>query len=133
MGQWPENRLRACMPMGDLEGKRDFNFPDIRRLPIMNTTGHKVGTVKEVFVDPNTLEPRFAYLDYHKFLKFNTKSLLVPWEELVIGPEYVQTRWTEDELLPETRAEQERNLGTGENGGASEGEGLGVTSQVGLP
>jgi len=110
MGQWPEKRLRAYMPMAELEGKREFTFTDIRGFQILNTTGHRVGMVKDVFVDPNPLEPHFAYLDYEKFANFNVKSFLVPWDELRIGPDYVQTRWTEDELRPETRAEQERNL-----------------------
>jgi sporulation protein YlmC with PRC-barrel domain len=113
MGQFPGNRLRAYMPMADLEGKRDFNFQDIRGFKIMNTTGHKVGTVKNVFVDPNTLEPHFAFLDYEKFMNRNVKSFLVPWEELIIGDGYVQTRWAEDELLPETVAEQQANLPDG--------------------
>jgi sporulation protein YlmC with PRC-barrel domain len=98
------------MPMADLEDKREFTFPDIRGFRILNTTGHKVGTVKDVFVDPNTLEPHFACLHYEKFANFNVKTLLVAWEELRIGPDYVQTRWTEHELRPETRDEQERNL-----------------------
>jgi sporulation protein YlmC with PRC-barrel domain len=118
MENWPKNRLRAYMPMGDLEGKRDFNFCDIRGFQILNTTGHKVGTVKDVFVDPNTLQPCFAFLGYQKFLNFNVKSFLVPWDELIIGQDYVQTRWTEHELLPETRAEQERNL-AGHGGGTA--------------
>ncbi|MFN3650169.1 MAG: PRC-barrel domain-containing protein [Armatimonadota bacterium] len=110
MGQFPKNRLQAYMPMEDLEKQRDFSFQDIRGFKIMNTTGHQVGHVKNIFVDPNTLEPCFALLDYEKFMNFNVKSLLVPWEELRIGDDFVQTRWTEDQLLPETRAEQERNL-----------------------
>ena len=113
MGQYPEKRLRAFMPMDDLEGKRDFNFQDIRGFKILNTTGHKVGTVKNVFVDPNTLEPHFAFLNYEKFMNRNVKSFLVPWEELIIGQDYVQTRWTEHELLPDTQAEQEANLPDG--------------------
>src|SRR5439155_2501748 len=100
MGQWPENRLQAYMPMDDLEDVRDLNFTDIRGFQILNTTGHKVGSVKDVFVDPNTREPGFALLVYQKFLNFNTKSLLVPWSELTIGPDYVRTR-TADHLLPE--------------------------------
>ena len=112
MSEVPSNRLKAFMPIGDLEGKRDFSFQDIRGLKIMNTTGHKVGTVKDIFVDPNTLEPCFAFLNYEKFLNRNVKSFLVPWEELIIGADYVQTRWTEHELLPETQAEQAKNLGT---------------------
>ena len=111
MGEFPKNRLEAYMPIGDLEGKRDFSFTDIRGFKVMNTTGHKVGAVKDIFVDPNTLEPCFAFLDYQKFMNFNVKSLLVPWHELHIGKDYVQTRWTEDHLLPETQAEQDRNLG----------------------
>jgi len=113
MGQMPSNRLEAYMPMEDLEGKRDFSFQDIRGFKILNTTGHKVGTVKDVFVDPNTLEPCFAFLHYEKllgFLNHNLKHLLVPWSELLIGEDYVQTRWTEEELRPETRSEQARNL-----------------------
>lgn len=109
------NRLRAYMPMEDLEGKREFDFQDIRGYQILNTTGHKVGTVKEIYVDPNTLDPCFAFLDYQKFMNFNMKSFLVPWEELIIGQDFVQTRWTEQELLPETRRAQEENLA--EHGG----------------
>lgn len=109
------NRLRAYMPMGDLEGKREFDFQDIRGYQILNTTGHKVGMVKEIYVDPNTLDPCFAFLDYQKFMNFNVKAFLVPWEELIIGQDFVQTRWTEQELLPETQREQEQNLA--EHGG----------------
>lgn len=116
MGQSSENRLQAYMPIGSLEKHREFAFRDIRGFQVMNTTGHQVGTVKDIFVDPNTLEPHFAYLDYQKFMNRNTKSLLVPWDELIIGDGYVQTRWTEEQLLPETQAEQERNLsGIGED------------------
>ena len=111
MGEFPKNRLEAYMPLEDLEGKRDFSFTDIRGFKVLNTTGHKVGTVKDIFVDPNTLEPCFAFLKYEKFMNFNMKSYLVPWHELIIGKDYVQTRWTEDHLLPETQAEQDRNLG----------------------
>jgi sporulation protein YlmC with PRC-barrel domain len=126
MGQMPENRLQAWMPMSDLEGKRDFNFTDIRGFKIMNTTGHKVGAVKEIYVDPNTLEPCFAFLSYEKFMNFNTKHYLVPWEELRIGEGYVQTRWTEEHLLPETVAEQERNLPDGAPTPASMASGGGM-------
>jgi sporulation protein YlmC with PRC-barrel domain len=110
MGQTTEKRLEAFMPMADLEGKRSFSFTDIRGFEILNTTGHKVGKVQEVFVDPNTLEPGFALLDYQKFMNFNVKHLLVPWHELILGEGYVQTRWTEDQLLPHTLAEQQANL-----------------------
>jgi sporulation protein YlmC with PRC-barrel domain len=125
MGQWPDNRLEAYMPMGDLEGKRDFAFTDIRNYQVLNTTGHKVGTVKDIFVDPNTLEPCFAYLSYEKFMNRNVKHYLVPWRELIIGQDFVQTRWTEDSLLPDTEAEQEENL-------ASHG-GPGVPAGAGAP
>src|SRR5947209_18098709 len=102
MGQWPERRLSALTRMDDLEGKRDFKFPDIRGWQVLNTTGHKVGIVEDVFVDPNTLEPGMALLHYQKFMNANTKKLLVPWQELRLGSDFVQTRWSEDELLPET-------------------------------
>jgi sporulation protein YlmC with PRC-barrel domain len=102
MGQWPENRLAALMRMDDLEGKREFLFPDVRGWQVVNTTGHKVGSVAEVFVDPNTLEPGMVLLDYRKFMNANTKRLLVPWQELRVGDDFVQTRWSEEELLPET-------------------------------
>jgi sporulation protein YlmC with PRC-barrel domain len=115
MGQSSQDRLQAYMPLGDLEDTRDFDFTDIRGFQVLNTTGYRVGTVKDVFVDPNTREPHFAFLHYEKFMNFNTKSLLVPWEELILGEDFVQTRWTEQELLPETRAEQEANLA--EHGG----------------
>ena len=92
MGQMPANRLEAYMPMGDLEKTRDFNFEDIRGWKVLNTTGHKVGSVKDVYVDPNTLEPHFALLDYEKFMNFNVKDLLVPWHELMLGEGEVRTR-----------------------------------------
>lgn len=124
MGQMPENRLQAWMPMSDLEGKRDFNFTDIRGYQILNTTGHKVGTVKDVFVDPNRLEPCFAFLSYEKFMNFNMKHYLVPWDELRIGDNYVQTRWTEAHLTPETLAEQEKNLPDGATAHAASATGV---------
>ncbi len=118
MGQMTENRLEAYMPMEDLEDTRSFGFTDIRGYQILNTTGHKVGTVKDVFVDPNTREPAFALLRYEKFMNRNTKSLLVPWAELILGQDFVQTRWTEQQLTPETEAEQAENLAA--HGGAGE-------------
>lgn len=92
MGQMPANRLQAYMPISDLEDKRDFNFRDIRGFKVLNTTDHKVGTVKNIFVDPNSLEPCFAFLDYQKFMNRNVKSFLVPWDELIIGEDFVKTR-----------------------------------------
>jgi sporulation protein YlmC with PRC-barrel domain len=130
MGEISENRLQAWMPMGDLEGKRDFNFTDIRGFKIMNTTGHKVGTVKEIYVDPNTLEPGFAFLSYEKFMNFNMKHLLAPWSELRIGDGYVQTRWTEEHLLPQTLEEQRANLPDGGAAPASMSMGGMVTGAV---
>jgi len=123
MSQASEKRLCAFMPIGDLEGKREFGFRDIRNFPVMNTTGHKVGTVKDVFVDPNSLEPAFAFLQYEKFMNFNVKHLLVPWSEMIVRDQYVQTRWTEEELLPGTRAEQQRNL-------AQDGAGIDVSPEM---
>ncbi len=102
MGQWPGNRLSVLTRVTDLAGMREFSFPDIRGWQVLNTTGHKVGMVEEVFVDPNTLEPGMALLHYQKFLNVNTKMLLVPWHELRLGDGFVQTRWAEEELLPET-------------------------------
>jgi sporulation protein YlmC with PRC-barrel domain len=102
MGHWPENRLAALMPMGDLDGKREFRFPDLRGWRVVNTTGHPVGQVEEVFVDPNTLEPGMVLLHYQKFMNGNTRRLLVPWHELRVGDDFVQTRWSEATLLPET-------------------------------
>jgi sporulation protein YlmC with PRC-barrel domain len=102
MGQWPENRLSVLMRITDLEGKRAFEFPDIRGWKVFNTTGHEVGKVEEVFVDPNTREPGMVLLNYQKLLNPNTKTLLVPWHELRLGDGFAQTRWSEEELLPET-------------------------------
>jgi len=127
MGQWPDNRLQAYMPMDDLEDVRDLNFTDIRGFQILNTTGHKVGSVKEVFVDPNTLEPGFALLVYQKFLNFNTKSLLVPWSELTIGPDYIRTR-AADHLLPEIPAEAEDNVAAAQRADGEVDEETGVTA-----
>jgi hypothetical protein len=92
------------MRLDDLEGKRTFRFPDIRGWKVLNTTGHEVGTVEEVFVDPNTLEPGMALLHYRKLMNPNTKMLLAPWHELLIGADFVMTRWSEAHLRDETAA-----------------------------
>jgi sporulation protein YlmC with PRC-barrel domain len=104
MGQWPENRLPALTRMQDLEETRAFDFPDIRGWRVLNTTGNEVGRVEEVFVDPNTLEPGMALLHYRKLANRNTKMLLVPWQELRLGADFVMTQWTEGALLPDTAA-----------------------------
>jgi sporulation protein YlmC with PRC-barrel domain len=96
MGQMSDDRLKTYMPMSDLEDTRDFAFPDIRGWKVLNTTGHPVGKVEEVFVDPNTLEPGWALLHYQKFMNFNTKRLLVAWSELRLGERTVRTRPTEE-------------------------------------
>lgn len=99
MGEIPANRLTAFTRMTDLEGKRTFQFPDIRGWKVLNTTGHEVGKVEEVFVDPNTLEPAMALLNYQKFLNRNTKKLLVPWNEVqILGEGKVRTRPTEEQF-----------------------------------
>jgi sporulation protein YlmC with PRC-barrel domain len=99
MGEIPANRLTAFTRMTDLEGKRTFQFPDIRGWKVLNTTGHEVGKVEEVFVDPNTLEPVMALLNYQKFLNRNTKKLLVPWNEVqILGEGKVRTRPTEEQF-----------------------------------
>jgi sporulation protein YlmC with PRC-barrel domain len=99
MGEIPANRLTAFTRMTDLEGKRTFQFPDIRGWKVLNTTGHEVGKVEEVFVDPNTLEPAMALLKYQKFLNRNTKKLLVPWNEVqILGEGKVRTRPTEEQF-----------------------------------
>lgn len=114
MGQMPANRLEAYMPMGDLEKTRDFNFTDIRGWKVLNTTGHKVGTVKNVYVDPNTLEPHFALLDYEKFMNFNVKDLLVPWRELILGDGEVQTRPAEGHEAHPTTTRMSSGIQTSE-------------------
>jgi sporulation protein YlmC with PRC-barrel domain len=99
MGEMPVNRLTAFTRMTDLEGKRTFQFPDIRGWKVLNTTGHEVGKVEEVFVDPNTLEPVMALLHYQKFMNTNTKKLLVPWNEVqILGEGKVRTRPTEEQF-----------------------------------
>src|SRR5579872_3743468 len=92
MGEIPADRLEGYMPMEDIEDVRTFDFTDIRGFKVLAPSGHKVGTVKQVFVDPNTLEPAFALLHYEKFMNWNMKNLLVPWRELRIAEDSVQTR-----------------------------------------
>ena len=84
MGQMPDNRLIAFTRMSDLEDSREFSFPDIRRWKVLNTTGHPVGKVEEVFVDPNTLQPGWVLIHYQKFMNFNTKSLHALPEPVVL-------------------------------------------------
>lgn len=108
MGQIPQNRLTAYTRMSDLEDSREFSFPDIRGWKILNTTGHPVGKVEEVFVDPNTLEPGWVLLHYQKFMNFNTKTLLVPWSELRLGDHAVQTRPAEEGDVEILLAEEEQ-------------------------
>jgi len=108
MGTMPANRLTAFTRMTDLEGKREFHFPDLRGATVVNTTGHPVGIVEEIFVDPNTLEPAMALLHYKKFLNFNTKKLLVPWSELqILNENQVRTRPTEEQLADAPEWSQE--------------------------
>src|SRR5260370_21624510 len=106
MGQVSEHRLMAYTGMSDIEDSRDFSFPDIRRWKVLSPTGHEVGKVEEVFVDPNTLEPGWVLLHYHKFLNFNTKSLLVPWSELRLGDQFVRTRPAEEPPVDESEMEE---------------------------
>jgi len=99
MSEISTRRLPALTRMSELDGKRTFEFTDIRGWKILNTTGHEIGKVEEVFVDPNTLEPMLVLLDYRKFLQFNTKKLLVPWTETQILAEgKVRTRPTEEQF-----------------------------------
>jgi hypothetical protein len=107
MGQISDNRLLAYIRMTDLEDSRDFAFPDIRGWKVLNTTGHGVGTVEEVFVDPNTLEPAWALLHYQKFMNFNTKKLLVAWSELRLGDKTVRTRPAEEDPPGSLAAEEQ--------------------------
>jgi len=106
MGQMPDNRLIAFTRMGDLEDSREFSFPDIRGWKVLNTTGHPVGKVEEVFVDPNTLQPGWVVLHYQKFMNFNTKSLLVPWSEIRLGEGTVRTRPTEEHAATGEEADE---------------------------
>ena len=106
MGQMPINRLIAFTRMSDLEESREFGFPDIRGWKVLNTTGHPVGKVEEIFVDPNTLQPGWVLLHYHKFMNFNTKSLLVPWSELRLGEKTVHTRPTEEQSMAADEADE---------------------------
>lgn len=107
MGQMPDHRLKAYTRMTDLEDTREFGFPDIRGWKVLNTTGHEVGEVEEVFVDPNTLEPGWALLHYQKFMNWNTKKLLVAWSELRLGDKTVQTRPTEESATDAEAMEEE--------------------------
>src|SRR5260370_17875708 len=106
MGQVSEHRLMAYTRMSDIEDSRDFSFPDIRRWKVLSPTGHEVGKVEEVFVDPNTLQPGWVVLHYQKFLNFNTKSLLVPWSELRLGDRTVHTRPTEEQSMTADEADE---------------------------
>ena len=83
MGQWPENRLQAFMPMDDLEDVRELNFTDIRGFRILNTTGHPVGSVKEVFVDPNTLGGYAIILGFMCLFMINAEGNDPWWFKLV--------------------------------------------------
>jgi sporulation protein YlmC with PRC-barrel domain len=106
MGQMPDNRLIAYTRMSDLEDSREFSFPDIRGWKVLNTTGHEVGKVEELFVDPNTLQPGWVLLHYQKFMNPNTKSLLVPWSEIRLGKGTVQTRPTEERSVAADPADE---------------------------
>ena len=77
MGHWPERRLSALTRMDDLEGKREFAFPDIRGWKVVNTTGHKVGKVEEVFVDPNTLAESMRGTHIHSTFPLGATSAVV--------------------------------------------------------
>ena len=100
-----EQRDKAATGRVRTEAMAGGRIVDPRGYAVLNTTGHPVGKVEEVFVDPNTLQPGWVLLHYQKFMNFNTKSLLVPWSELRVNDQTVQTRPSEQ--LPEEASEAE--------------------------
>lgn len=67
---------------------------DPRGFTVLNTTGHDVGKVDDLYVDPNTRQPYFALLNLgNHTLGMGNRSVLVDFDDLEIrGDEKVQVR-----------------------------------------
>jgi hypothetical protein len=58
---------------------------DPRGLTVINTTGHDVGKVEDLYVDPNTRNPRFALLTLGNHpLGINDRRVLVDFEDVEV-------------------------------------------------
>ena len=67
---------------------------DPRGYGIENATGHHVGKVEDLYVDPHTREPHFAVVSLGTHtLGIGNRHVLIPYDDLtVIGNKQVQVR-----------------------------------------
>lgn len=67
------------------QGSKDVQAParDPRGFAVINTTGHEVGKVHDLYVDPHTRAPRFALLSLGSHaLGIGNRSILVAYADL---------------------------------------------------
>jgi hypothetical protein len=63
-------------------------FQDPRGCAVINTTGNDVGKVEDIYVDPNTREPRFVLLNLGKHpLGIDNRHVLVDFCDVEIRDE----------------------------------------------
>ena len=58
---------------------------DLIGLKVEGTDGKKLGTIKDLVINPTDGDVNYAVLDYGGFLGVNDKYFAVPWEALKIN------------------------------------------------
>ena len=54
---------------------------------VKNTTGEKLGTIKDLMIDSDSGRIAYAVLDFGGFLGIGNKLFAVPWSALTVCPE----------------------------------------------
>lgn len=69
----------------DNDSSRDFTGTDPRGLTVLNTTGNDVGKVEDLYVDPNTRQPRYALLKLGNHpLGIHNRQVLVDFDDVAV-------------------------------------------------
>lgn len=88
-----DKKNKGAVQSGSVAGS---SVGDVRGYDVMNTTGHNVGKVADLYVDPHTREPHFALLALggHAF-GIGSRNVLVGFEDVVpTGAKEVRVRAT---------------------------------------
>jgi sporulation protein YlmC with PRC-barrel domain len=66
--------------------RRAVGWSDPRGYTVLNTTGHTIGTVEDLYVDPNTRDPYFALLSLgNHALGVGNRSVLVRFSDIEVS------------------------------------------------
>ena len=78
----------------DNDSSRDFTGDDPRGLTVINTTGNDVGKVEDLYVDPNTRQPKYALLKLGNHpLGIHNRQVLVDFDDVSVeDDEHVRVR-----------------------------------------